>query len=431
MKKNKYKIISLSTAFALLLGIVFVGMPQATRADELDSLYAEQEELQSKIDDVSSQIDELSSEHDKASQEYEWLKKRSKEQQEQVDELQDEQEKTLRVQQSLLINLQEAQKRLANKREQYGERVSSMFEMQSKSWLELLLESESLQGFFSTMRFMNTVTQADEEALDQLMQEELRVNNLIKQTDESMAGLKEHITEVNEELAKIKQDEKYYSQKVAEASWKLGDAHQQMANIQAQNDEIAGKISTEKERIVAEEQAKAEAEAERQRQAEEARRKQEEEANDTSTDSDDITEVDTPNTDSSGSTTPTGHFIWPSNNGYTITSGFGERYMFGRSFHSGIDIGAPGGTPILASDAGTVQIAEWYGGYGNFILIDHGNGYATAYGHMSGYACGVGDHVAQGQTIGYVGSTGDSTGNHIHFEIRINGVPVDPTNYVS
>jgi murein DD-endopeptidase MepM/ murein hydrolase activator NlpD len=105
-----------------------------------------------------------------------------------------------------------------------------------------------------------------------------------------------------------------------------------------------------------------------------------------------------------------------------LTSGFGPRW--GR-MHEGIDIAAPAGSPITAAASGTVIYAGWFGGYGNLVVIDHGGGVATAYGHMSAiYA--TGGAVEQGQSIGAVGTTGHSTGNHLHFEVRINGSPVDP-----
>ena len=127
---------------------------------------------------------------------------------------------------------------------------------------------------------------------------------------------------------------------------------------------------------------------------------------------------------SSGSGVSSSGLIWPVNG--PITSGFGWRW--GR-MHEGIDIGASCGTPIHAAAAGTVIFSGWMDGYGNFVIIDHGNGLATAYGHQSAIYVSGGS-VSQGQTIGAVGSTGHSTGCHLHFEVRVNGSPVDPLGYL-
>jgi murein DD-endopeptidase MepM/ murein hydrolase activator NlpD len=117
--------------------------------------------------------------------------------------------------------------------------------------------------------------------------------------------------------------------------------------------------------------------------------------------------------------------IWPVSG--PVTSPFG--YRWGR-LHAGIDIGVPYGTPIHAAASGTVVLASWTGGYGNYTCIDHGGGMATCYAHQSSYAVSSGASVSQGQVIGYVGSTGHSFGAHLHFEVRINGNPVDPLGYL-
>jgi murein DD-endopeptidase MepM/ murein hydrolase activator NlpD len=120
----------------------------------------------------------------------------------------------------------------------------------------------------------------------------------------------------------------------------------------------------------------------------------------------------------------------------TFSSGFGYRvdpFGLGTTFHAGQDIAAPTGTPIVAATGGTVAIVETpdeSGGYGNFTCIDRGAGFATCYGHQSAMFVHVGQVVSQGQLIGLVGSTGASTGPHLHFEVRLNGVPVDPVPYL-
>lgn len=134
-----------------------------------------------------------------------------------------------------------------------------------------------------------------------------------------------------------------------------------------------------------------------------------------------------------GSIAATGSLLWPTPGYTTITSAYGYRThpITGElyKFHSGIDIGAPMSADVVAADSGTVIFAGVYGGYGNYIQIDHGNGSVTCYGHNSELLVSAGDTVEQGQVIALVGSTGNSTGPHLHFEVMINGQYVDPADY--
>ncbi|WP_315443923.1 M23 family metallopeptidase [uncultured Selenomonas sp.] len=123
-------------------------------------------------------------------------------------------------------------------------------------------------------------------------------------------------------------------------------------------------------------------------------------------------------------TTPS---IWPTT-GY-VSSPYGLRFG-GSEFHQGVDIAAEIGTPIVATADGVVTAAGWNGGYGNMVDVDHGGGIVTRYGHASAVAVTVGQQVRRGQTIAYVGSTGRSTGPHLHYEVRVNGQPVNPAGYL-
>ncbi len=124
-------------------------------------------------------------------------------------------------------------------------------------------------------------------------------------------------------------------------------------------------------------------------------------------------------------------FQWPIN--APVSSGFGYRVhpIFGtKRLHKGVDMGAGSGTPIAAAKDGTVLSAGWQGGYGNTVVISHGDGITTLYAHQSSIAVSAGQQVSRGDIIGYVGSTGWSTGPHLHFEVRVNGTPVDPMPYM-
>ncbi len=135
-----------------------------------------------------------------------------------------------------------------------------------------------------------------------------------------------------------------------------------------------------------------------------------------------------------GAAVGTGSLMWPVPCSTRITSRFGYRsdpFTGESKYHSGIDIDGYGneGGAIVAADGGTVVTATYSDGYGNYVIIDHGNGYQTLYAHMSGIAVGAGSGVSKGQTIGYLGSTGRATGTHCHFEVFINGERTDPAQF--
>ncbi len=205
--------------------------------------------------------------------------------------------------------------------------------------------------------------------------------------------------------------------------------------LNAVDAELTAFIVAEQQRIAAAEEARRRAEEEARRQAEEearrqaeeeARRQAEEEAQQDQQDQPDQDPTDEPTGDQ-----PPGTFVRP--HGGVLTSPFGWRIhpIFGvEKFHTGIDINGSMGDPIVASAGGIVISAGSMGGYGNVVIIDHGAGISTLYAHQSTVASSVGQQVGQGEIIGYVGSTGYSTGPHLHFEVRVDGVAVDPMLYI-
>ncbi len=135
----------------------------------------------------------------------------------------------------------------------------------------------------------------------------------------------------------------------------------------------------------------------------------------------------------SGQQLGTGIYTWPTPGYGSITSAYGMRYhpiLKTNKLHTGVDVGAPMGAKIVAADSGKVIYAGWQGGYGQTIIIDHGAGMSTLYAHQSRFAVSSGKSVSKGDVIGYVGSTGWSTGPHLHFEVRINGNPTNPMSYL-
>lgn len=126
-----------------------------------------------------------------------------------------------------------------------------------------------------------------------------------------------------------------------------------------------------------------------------------------------------------------GTMSWPLRAAITSPFGYRRHPIFGvRKFHTGVDLAGPNHSPIKAADSGDVLYSGWYGGYGKVVIVGHGNGMATLYAHMSKAAVGVGHNVKKGDVVGYEGSTGFSTGPHLHFEVRVDGKPNNPLNFL-
>ena len=269
-------------------------------------------------------------------------------------------------------------------------------------YLEVVLQASSFSDFLTRVEHMNTLARSDREMAERLRIAEEQVNYQLEETwrlSTSMESMQlmqaDRISEIDLLL-----DQKYDFMMRLE-----GDAYQFEAllrNLEQADQELTSEI----QRLQAEEAAR------RRREQEEERRRQQ------------ATQV---------VALAGGSMVWPVPGHMRVTSGYGPRnHPISRrpENHSGIDIGAPTGTYIVAALGGTVIISGWQGGYGNTIVIDHGGGISTLYGHNSRNLVNVGDRVDQGQVIGRVGSTGVSTGPHLHFEVRHNGRHVDPGPYL-
>ena len=273
--------------------------------------------------------------------------------------------------------VEEAQKKVDEQTENLNGRLRNMYKTSSIGFLDVLLDSGSFSEFLTNLDLVKIVYSADQEVLKELEEAHRVLEEKKKEAEELQAELEE-------------------SKKVAE---------EQIKTIEAKKAEIA-KSNIETERMIDELQADADAM--------------------TST-------IQGSGSSSSNSTYIGGQLAWPTPSTSYITSKFGYRIhpIYGyRKFHTGIDIGAGSGSRIVAANSGTVILSGWNGGYGKCIVVDHGGGITTLYAHCSKLLVGRGATVSRGQTIAKVGSTGNSTGPHLHFEVRVNGVYKNPLNYV-
>lgn len=272
----------------------------------------------------------------------------------------------------------------------YRRHVRAMEENGRYTYLSILFGSRSLGELMSNLDMIGEIMEADQRSYEQYTAAR-------EQSEQIQAEYETMLTELDSRQSELETEK-------AALEVQIDEATQMIVDLEAQ---------LETDRAAYEEQLAKEAALEADIQEMIAELERQEAAN---------------------SIVSTGTYIWPLP-GYSPGSAYGWRIhpIWGdRRFHAGEDIGAPMGTPILAADSGLVTVIPDNGnGYGNYIIINHGGGRTTLYAHMSGFAVSNGATVTQGQTIGYVGSTGNSTGPHLHFEVRVNGATTDPKSYFS
>ena len=289
-------------------------------------------------------------------------------------------------------------------------RIQYMYEKGNTSYIDLLLSAGSGSELLSRAEYISQISEYDrnmlvvyQETKDTIAGKEIRLEEehaklaiLQEETKQKQSSVETLIS------AKTKELEKYDSEiQVAESQ-----IEQYQKDIEAQENQIK----------------KVEAEIKKREEAEAAARKAAEAAGQSSNSS-----------GGSSSATATG-FIWPCPSSKRITSEFGSReapVAGASSYHQGIDIGTSTGSNIIAAASGEVVISTYSYSSGNYVMISHGDGISTVYMHCSKLLVSVGDYVQQGDVIALVGSTGYSTGPHLHFGVRVNGVYVNPRNYVS
>ncbi len=332
-------------------------------------------------------------------------------------------------------------------REQYEAmklRIQYMYEKGDSSYLDMLLSSGSMSELLNRAEYIQEISVYDRDMLEKYkaivadiaatkakLEEELQqLEDLKTQTEAKQQSVLMLVDEKNKELANLN------SQLETQAELRAGyeaDLAETNARIAQMEEEI--RKAEEEARRRAEEETRRKAEEEARRKAEEAARAREGagEASGQAVDAPKDTEKKSSSSSSSGSKA-TGSLSWPLPASDYITSGFGHRESptaGASSNHQGIDIGASTGSSITAADGGTVITASYSSSAGNYVVISHGNGLSTVYMHCSKLLVSEGDTVSKGQTIAKVGSTGYSTGPHLHFGVRKNGSYVDPTDYIS
>lgn len=342
---------------------------------KLDSAHEDKGLLTTEISGYSKRIDRLTGE-------VAALRNREAKVQAELDEA----EERLRVEER---NLKLLRERLERTTRILRERLVAIYKSEEPDALTVLLESDGFDEVLEQYEYLQRIESQDSDIVGRVR--ELR--NDTRETVERITAVRDSIAAKRAELARTRSA---LEGRESQLSAARSDSQQALSQVKGHIDRLEGDIEDIEGDIQAQLAAAAAADS-----------------------------PDAPTTLPAGPIQGGGSgMIWPVNG--PVVSPFGPRW--GR-LHAGVDIAVPAGTPIRAAKSGVIALAAPYGGYGNYTCINHGGGLSTCYAHQSSFAITSGS-VSQGDVIGYVGCTGSCFGDHLHFEVRVNGVPVDPSGYL-
>ncbi|MBQ5318987.1 MAG: peptidoglycan DD-metalloendopeptidase family protein [Oscillospiraceae bacterium] len=421
--KTAKKISAVLLACTISLSSVISGM--IVTADTMSELEAKQAKLDEELQEVEWLLSEYEDKADEADKYLEEYDVKMKVQEDQVKVV----EEQITLYEEELAALEEdiaaKEAEFTDGIEQFRQRLRALYMAGNDSLASVIAGSSDFYDMLARMEFVERVSKHD--------------NDLIDSLSEQIADLEATKAEYEETLAQLekkKDEEEAYYEELRETyngHAETKQMHENMiADYEARADEIADEQAEVEEELQAEIRRLQE-EAERKRKEEEERKRKEEEKKRQEAEANGETyvpEAATPTYSETG-------FIWPVPTVRNTSDLYGERWIVeeqSSDFHKGIDITKPGcaGETIVASAGGTViQASDKGNGYGKCVIIDHGNGIATLYAHCSQLYTSMGDTVAQGDPIGAIGCTGYAYGNHLHFEVRVDGQHTNPSNYVN
>lgn len=450
MNKMKYirRILSVMLVSVLTGTMVF-----SVYGESLSEAKDKKAKLEQSLTQAEALIDELSSSQDAAEDKITELNKQLSDISNQITTLQNQ---LADKNQQILVSQDAVNAARETVNAQYAEmkkRIQFMYENGQTTVLEMMLTSGSLVDFVNMAEYFSKVTAYDRDKLTEYESSVAELSNAeetLQKEYEELQAMKEEVEQDQEAVASMLSRKE---SELASISGNLDEAEQLAqsyeAEVQAQNEVLAAIQAAEAERL-----AQEAAEAAARKEEEEKQAQQTADAGNASggnTTANESSAENTTNNSGSGnnssssagnnnassggssSTAPTGAFVWPVPASRVISSDYGYREVpiaGAGANHNGIDIAAPYGSSVLAAADGKVITSRLSTTAGNMIIIDHGGGVYSVYMHNSARLVSVGDRVTAGQTIAQVGSTGLSTGNHLHFGVSVNGVYVNPWNYL-
>lgn len=420
--KNRLKIIT-----AIMLTLIFCMQPvcnvQATEESNLSEAQQEKKTLENDLQKAKELIDSLKGSKEDIQSEVEKLDKQLNEISGKVKEFESRLSKKRQEIADTESALNKAKEQEKKQYRNMKKRIQFMYENGQTSYVEMLLSADSFTDFLNAVEYITQISQYDRKMLKEYQNMQVTIADTQKTLETDYASLQSLQAKVQEEKQAVAALESAKKGELNAVADDLTDAQSVAkayeAEIQAQNEVIAQIQAAQKR--AAEQQA-----AQQQAQAAEE--------NQGATDAAGENQNTAQNTTPSGNGQSTGSMMWPCPSSKRVTSDYGPRTSptnGASSNHKGIDIGAAYGADIVAADGGTVLVATYSSSGGNYVIIDHGGGLCTVYMHASSLTVSAGQTVSKGQVIAKVGSTGISTGNHLHFGVTLNGVYVSPWGYVS
>ena len=406
--KTFVRVVAIVLAIILAGSVLFSAIgyltADAVSQAEIDELKQQQSELSDKKNEIQSQINSLEYEQMTALAKKEVLDEQMELTQDEIENITQQIATYDELIEQKKAEVVEAQKKENEQLELYKKRVRAMEENGIITYLAVIFEANSFSDLLGRIDFVGSTMKETEQIYWDLDAARLATIQAQQELEDAQAAQKEEKTSLEAKVAEL-------DVQIEQAGELLAQLEENIDTQKAYYDEVDA-AEAELDKQIKDKIAEYE---EEQRRLEEERQNQ-----------------NTGGGSTGGSAVATGSIIWPSYSSNYVTSYFGNRFHpilnYWRN-HNGIDIGAYAGTDVIAADGGTVITAEYSSSYGNYVMIDHGNGMVTLYAHMSKLCVSQGDSVNQEQTIGLCGSTGLSKGAHIHFEVWLDGSRVDPLSY--